>query len=136
MQMYDTTIYIKTSFLDRQVDLVQSRCEYPPLLVGCTMGDFSALRLLQSFCPEMGMGVVMGVSILLVRGKDRPPWKHAFKTACGMSFISILAMESVQNVVDYHLTGGCRYAGRPGILGGGSGSYGGWLFGSVAVELL
>jgi hypothetical protein len=31
-------------------------------LVGCTLGDFSALWMLQSLFPEMGMGAVMGVS--------------------------------------------------------------------------
>ncbi|TIA85051.1 hypothetical protein D6C76_01292 [Aureobasidium pullulans] len=30
----------------------------------------------------------------------------AFKTAMGMSFISMLAMEMAENIVDYHLTGG------------------------------
>ncbi|KAB8077877.1 hypothetical protein BDV29DRAFT_167612 [Aspergillus leporis] len=97
-------------------------------LVGCTLGDFSALWMLQSLFPEMGMGAVMGVSmasglltsltletVLLVQGKDRLPWKHAFKTACGMSFISMLAMESVQNLVDYHLTGGVVVLGDPGF---------------------
>ncbi|KAB8238488.1 DUF4396 domain-containing protein [Aspergillus alliaceus] len=97
-------------------------------LVGCTMGDFSALWLLQSFCPDWGMGVVMGVSMasgllssltlettLLIHGKDKLPWKHAFKTACGMSFISMLAMESVQNLVDYQLTGGVVMLGDPGF---------------------
>ncbi|KAE8145744.1 hypothetical protein BDV25DRAFT_163931 [Aspergillus avenaceus] len=88
-------------------------------LIGCTSGDFSSLWLLQSFYPDLGMGVVMGISmttglltsltletVLLTKGKDKMPWSQAFQTACGMSFISMLAMESVQNVVDYHLTGG------------------------------
>ncbi|KAF7594978.1 hypothetical protein BBP40_007786 [Aspergillus hancockii] len=97
-------------------------------LVGCTLGDFSALWMLQSFCPDMAMGAVMGISMvsgllssltletaLLVHGKDKLPWKHALKTACGMSFISMLAMESVQNLVDYHLTGGAVVLGDPGF---------------------
>jgi hypothetical protein len=32
-----------------------------------------------------------------------------------MSFISMLAMESVQNLVDYHLTGGVVVLGDPGF---------------------
>lgn len=45
-------------------------------------------------------------TILLHWGKDRLPWPMSFRTAIGMSLVSMLAMEMVQNVVDYHLTGG------------------------------
>lgn len=31
-------------------------------LVGCTIGDFSALWILQTFYPTLGMGVIMGAS--------------------------------------------------------------------------
>lgn len=43
---------------------------------------------------------------LLRLGADRLPLAVAFKTAMGMSFISMLAMETAENAVDYHLTGG------------------------------
>lgn len=33
-------------------------------------------------------------------------YKNAFKTAMGMSFASMLAMELAENTVDWHLTGG------------------------------
>jgi len=36
----------------------------------------------------------------------RVPYIAAFKTAMGMSFVSMLAMETAENVVDWHLTGG------------------------------
>ncbi|CAC9888571.1 unnamed protein product, partial [Aureobasidium pullulans] len=75
-------------------------------LVGCTVGDFSALWALQTYAPELGMGTIMGLSSLLRWGKDKFPLNMAFKTAMGMSFISMLAMEMAENVVDYHLTGG------------------------------
>jgi Domain of unknown function (DUF4396) len=45
-------------------------------------------------------------TVLLHRGRDRLPWKVAVKTATGMSLISMLAMESAENLVDYLLTGG------------------------------
>lgn len=43
---------------------------------------------------------------MLRLGRDQLTWTTAAKTAAGMSLASMLAMESVQNVVDYHLTGG------------------------------
>ncbi|KAK6529806.1 hypothetical protein TWF281_008965 [Arthrobotrys megalospora] len=88
-------------------------------LVGCTTGDFSAMWYLQAFHPEIGIGSIMAVSmasgittsllletVLLRYGGDRLPWPAAAKTAAGMSMISMLTMELVQNTVDYHLTGG------------------------------
>jgi Domain of unknown function (DUF4396) len=33
-------------------------------------------------------------------------WGPAFRTAAGMSLVSMLAMESVENLVDLYLTGG------------------------------
>ena len=99
------------------------------------MGDFSAMWFLQVNYPDLGMGVIMAVSgmndsmlllfwltailvmtglassisletVLLRLGRDRLPWKIAAKTAVGMSLVSMLGMETVQNLVDYHLTGG------------------------------
>ncbi|KAF3230543.1 hypothetical protein TWF192_006037 [Orbilia oligospora] len=88
-------------------------------LVGCTAGDFSAMWYLQAFHPEIGIGSIMAVSmasglstsllletVLLKYGRDKLPWPAAAKTAAGMSMISMLTMEMVQNMVDYHLTGG------------------------------
>lgn len=45
-------------------------------------------------------------TILLKFGRDRLPWIAAAKTAFGMSMISMITMELVENLVDYHLTGG------------------------------
>lgn len=110
-------------------------------LVGCTTGDFSALWLLQTYYPELGMGSIMAASsksfhlsftsirsswgsndsnavasgittsiimesIFLRRGPDRLSWPMAVRTAMGMSMVSMLAMETAENLVDYHLTGG------------------------------
>lgn len=43
---------------------------------------------------------------LLHISHDKLPWGAAAKTAAGMSFISMLTMEMVENLLDYHLTGG------------------------------
>ncbi|KAJ5438666.1 uncharacterized protein N7458_009664 [Penicillium daleae] len=88
-------------------------------LIGCTVGDFSALWTLQSYYPELGMNTIMLASmasgittsiiletILLRRGADQLSWIMAARTAMGMSMVSMLAMEVAENAVDYHLTGG------------------------------
>ncbi|OJJ69635.1 hypothetical protein ASPBRDRAFT_32455 [Aspergillus brasiliensis CBS 101740] len=88
-------------------------------LIGCTLGDFSALWILQTYYPHLGMGLIMGASmtsgistsiiletILLRRGADQLSWPAAVRTAMGMSMVSMLAMETAENLVDYHLTGG------------------------------
>ncbi|OQE07815.1 hypothetical protein PENVUL_c012G08320 [Penicillium vulpinum] len=88
-------------------------------LVGCTVGDFSALWILQTYYAEMGMSSIMALSmvsgittsviletVLLRRGADQLSWPMAARTAMGMSMVSMVAMELAENVVDYHLTGG------------------------------
>lgn len=45
-------------------------------------------------------------TVLLRRGADQLSWMMAARTAMGMSLVSMLAMELVENAVDYHLTGG------------------------------
>ncbi|KAK9342714.1 hypothetical protein V1522DRAFT_424813, partial [Lipomyces starkeyi] len=83
------------------------------------MGDFSALWFLQTNYPDIGMGMVMAVSmgaglassmlletVLLRMGRDQLSWKAAATTAAGMSLVSMVATEAVENLVDYHLTGG------------------------------
>ncbi|KAH8814801.1 hypothetical protein F5884DRAFT_817303 [Xylogone sp. PMI_703] len=97
-------------------------------LVGCTIGDFSSLWLLQTYYPELGMAAIMGVSmvsgittsitvetILLRRGVDQLSWPIAARTAMGMSMVSMVAMEIAENTVDYHLTGGVVALGDPGF---------------------
>ncbi|KAJ6002498.1 hypothetical protein N7451_005045 [Penicillium sp. IBT 35674x] len=88
-------------------------------LLGCTVGDFSAMWTLQSLYPELGMNTIMLVSmasgitssiiletVLLKRGADALSWSRAARTAMGMSIFSMIAMEIAENAVDYHLTGG------------------------------
>ncbi|KAM0490232.1 hypothetical protein ACHAP8_011769 [Fusarium lateritium] len=88
-------------------------------LIGCTVGDFSAMWLLQAYYPELSMGIVMPISmasgistsilletVMLRVGRDSLTWLTAMKTAIGMSFISMLTMEAAENAVDYYLTGG------------------------------
>ncbi|KAB8233249.1 hypothetical protein BDV23DRAFT_164902 [Aspergillus alliaceus] len=95
-------------------------------LVGCTLGDFSALWMLQTYYPDLGMGTIMAASmasgittsiivetVLLRRGVDQLSWPMALRTAMGMSMVSMIAMEAAENIVDYHLTGGVVALGDP-----------------------
>lgn len=45
-------------------------------------------------------------TVLLKFGRDRLSWLIAARTAFGMSMISMITMELVENFVDYNLTGG------------------------------
>ncbi|KAI0452226.1 hypothetical protein F5B21DRAFT_484545 [Xylaria acuta] len=73
--------------------------------------------ILQTFCPEIGIGAIMGVAMvsglttsmlletaLLRYGRDKLSWPDTAGAAAGMSFISMLRMKAAQNMVDYHLT--------------------------------
>ncbi|OJD28176.1 hypothetical protein ACJ73_00413 [Blastomyces percursus] len=99
-------------------------------LVGCTIGDFSAMWFLQAYYPDLSVGYIMGVAmasgiassmtletVLLHVGRDKLGWGQAFKTAAGMSTISMLSMEAVQNTVDFHLTGGVVALSHPYFWG-------------------
>ncbi|KAF4966909.1 hypothetical protein FSARC_5473 [Fusarium sarcochroum] len=88
-------------------------------LIGCTLGDFTAMWLLQAYYPDLSMGIVMPISmasgisssilletVMLRIGRDGLSWLTAARTAIGMSLISMLTMEAAENAVDYYLTGG------------------------------
>ncbi|EAS36466.3 uncharacterized protein CIMG_12755 [Coccidioides immitis RS] len=103
-----------SSYLWKRAGINTFRC-----LIGCSLGDFSAMWYLQANCPDMSVGLVMGISmicglsssmaletILLRLGRDQLTWVTAAKTAAGMSMVSMLGMETVQNLVDFHLTSG------------------------------
>ncbi|EEP80670.1 conserved hypothetical protein [Uncinocarpus reesii 1704] len=104
----------KSRYLWQRAGINTFRC-----LIGCSLGDFSAMWFLQANCPDMSVGLVMGISmisglstsmaletVLLRLGRDQLTWATAAKTAAGMSMVSMLGMETVQNIVDYHLTSG------------------------------
>ncbi|ORX61500.1 hypothetical protein DM01DRAFT_1280459 [Hesseltinella vesiculosa] len=88
-------------------------------LIGCTTGDFATMWYLQYHYPDLSpvittsaaMAAGITTSLLLetallkhtMRGIT---YAAAFKTAMGMSFASMLAMELAENAVDWHLMGG------------------------------
>jgi len=91
-----------------------SRC-----LVGCSIGDLSTMWYLMAYHPTLDAATSMGLSMtagittsillettLLHYGKDQLVWKAATRTACGMSLVSMLAMEFTENLVTLGLADG------------------------------
>jgi hypothetical protein len=87
-------------------------------LIGCSIGDFGTIAIMQDsdyptmfiFALAMFNGIVTSIileTIILVR--QSMALKLAFKTAVGMSLISMISMEVAMNLVDYLLTGGAVF---------------------------
>ncbi len=87
-------------------------------LIGCSIGDFGTIAFFQytgipwPTLHIMTLAIINGLltSIMLETFilSRQMALKFAFKTAIGMSFISMLAMEIAMNVVDVTLTGGAK----------------------------
>ena len=86
-------------------------------LVGCSIGDFGTIlffQLTQISFPVlaiMTLAIINGIitSIILetiILIKQNFTFKNAFKTAVGMSLVSMISMEAAMNLTDYLLTGG------------------------------
>jgi hypothetical protein len=85
-------------------------------LVGCSIGDFGTIFFFQvSAIPwstlsimvlAMANGVLTSIALETVILFKQMSLGSAFKTACGMSLISMLAMEAAMNAVDVGVTGG------------------------------
>jgi len=86
-------------------------------LLGCAIGDLGTILFFQLTkipFPVIGimtLAIINGLitSVILetiVLMKQDLDFTKAFKTAIGMSFISMISMEVVMNLTDYLLTGG------------------------------
>jgi hypothetical protein len=86
-------------------------------VIGCSIGDFGTIaffQLTQIPFPLMGimlLAIINGLisSIILetfILIRQNLSFVDAFKTASGMSLISMLSMEITMNLTDYLLTGG------------------------------
>ena len=86
-------------------------------LVGCSIGDFGTILFFQltqipfPVLAIMTLAIINGIitSIILetiILIKQNFTFKNAFKTAVGMSLISMISMEVAMNLTDYFLTGG------------------------------
>ena len=89
-------------------------------LIGCAIGDFGTIAFFQygdyavstlfvfSLATINGLiaSIILETCLLL---RQKMPFGLALKTALGMSFISMLAMEMAMNLTDYLLTGGANF---------------------------
>jgi hypothetical protein len=86
-------------------------------LVGCSIGDFGTILFFQltqipfPVLAIMTLAIINGIitSIILetiILIKQNFTFKNAFKTAIGMSLISMISMEAAMNLTDYFLIGG------------------------------
>jgi hypothetical protein len=86
-------------------------------LLGCSIGDFGTILFFQftnipfPFLGIMILAIINGLvtsilleTIILLRQNFK--FQNAFKTAIGMSFISMISMEITMNLTDYLFTGG------------------------------
>ena len=86
-------------------------------LLGCSIGDFGTILFFQltkipfPVLAIMILAIINGIitSIILetvILLKQNFSFKQAFRTAVGMSLISMVSMEIAMNATDYFLTGG------------------------------
>ena len=85
-------------------------------LVGCSIGDFGTIFFFQMTATAwstlsimvlaMVNGVLTSIALETVVLSKQMSLGSAFKTACGMSLVSMLAMEAAMNAVDVGVTGG------------------------------
>ena len=86
-------------------------------LLGCAIGDFGTILFFQLTkvpFPLLGIMILaifngLITSIILetiILMKQHLNFSKAFKTAMGMSFISMISMEITMNLTDYFITGG------------------------------
>ncbi len=84
-------------------------------LLGCAIGDFGTIFAFQVLAPETNAMLVMALAMMngLLTSialetfilSRQMVFKLAFKTAIGMSLVSMVAMEFAMNLTDYLLVG-------------------------------
>tara|TARA_B100000575_G_C22607890_1_gene379124 strand:- start:40 stop:486 length:447 start_codon:yes stop_codon:yes gene_type:complete len=86
-------------------------------LLGCAIGDFGTILFFQFTKIPLPVLAIMTLAIInglitsiiletIVLMKQNLDFSKAFKTAMGMSLISMISMEIAMNLTDYLLTGG------------------------------
>lgn len=87
-------------------------------LIGCSIGDFGMVFYLQAFYPstplmtQMILAIIAGLctsialETVILKVRERFDWLLALKTAFGMSFLSMVAMEIAMTSTDFMITGG------------------------------
>tara|TARA_B100000579_G_C22816410_1_gene848086 strand:- start:820 stop:1236 length:417 start_codon:yes stop_codon:yes gene_type:complete len=85
-------------------------------LIGCSIGDFGTIYFFQINDFQTPTLIIMIIAIInglitsiifeTITLLNQMRLKEAFKTAFGMSFISMLVMEITMNICDWFITGG------------------------------
>ena len=85
-------------------------------LLGCSIGDLGTIayfQFMEIYWPIFWImilaifnGLITSISLETIILRRQMGWKNAFQTAIGMSFISMIAMESAMNITDFLFTGG------------------------------
>ncbi len=87
-------------------------------LIGCSMGDMGTIAFFQFVYTDSGWATMSIMLLAMLNGlltsialetlilSKKMILIEAFKTACGMSLISMISMEAAMNIVDYLMTGG------------------------------
>ena len=88
-------------------------------LVGCSIGDFGTIYYFQITSHSLSVFLVMLIAIIngiitsiiletIILLKQKFKFIDAFKTACGMSLISMVSMELAMNLTDYLIVGSAK----------------------------
>ena len=87
-------------------------------LIGCSIGDMGTIAYFQFtgipwptlaiLCLAIVNGIITSIILETIILMRQMAFSLAFKTAIGMSLISMVGMEIAMNTVDYLLTGGAR----------------------------
>ena len=88
-------------------------------LIGCSIGDFGTIAYFQFIKSSINPIVILTLAIInglitsilletILLALKGMVFKHALKTAMGMSFISMISMEATMNITDFYLTGGAK----------------------------
>ena len=87
-------------------------------LIGCSIGDFGTIAYFQFVWTDSGWSTMAIMMLAIMNGlltsitletlilMKQLPFQNALRTALGMSFISMVAMETAMNITDVVLTGG------------------------------
>lgn len=106
-----------TTFWNNTHNWIKSAHNTKWCLIGCAIGDFGTIAFFQFSSYQLPTMTIMLLAtvnglltsilletVILIRSGFH--LSLALKTALGMSFISMLAMETAMNATDYLLTGG------------------------------
>ena len=121
LQLSSTPKKVDFNWSDRGVWL-QSAHNTKWCLVGCSIGDFGTIAFFQFVLTDVGWptlnimllamfnGLMTSIALETFILTKQMALAEAFRTACGMSLISMISMEAAMNIVDVMITGGAMLA--------------------------